>query len=331
MSIRHDLAPARSAAGIVIYHPDFAALARLVASVAADAFVIGIYANSPVTPEQQRRLAAAAGQAELVILRPGLNRGLGAAYNALQEMARAREAEFLLLLDQDSEPGACMIAQLVAVHRDLAAAGERAAVVGPSTVDADGQAMRGAAAAGEAAAAARVGFVISSGSLLRVDALHAIGGFRVDYFIDAIDIEWCMRAIAAGFSVWRAHQVVMAHCLGRGLIRLPLGLLLTDQPPRRLYTYLRNQLSMLRLAHVPRAHKLKFLLSLPLRLAAYLAHNRFSPDCVAALVNGVFDGVGNRLGPPDRALAPPLRGLWPRWGAVRPANSSLGEFSGRGR
>lgn len=336
MSTRHDLAPARSAAGIVIYHPDFSALAGLVASVAADAFVIGIYANSPVTPEQQRRLERVAGQAELVILRPGLNRGLGAAYNALQEMARAREAEFLLLLDQDSEPGCGMIPALVAVHRGLAAAGERAAVVGPSTVDPAGRAMRGAADSGDAApgqavAAARVGFVISSGSLLRVDALHAIGGFRVDYFIDAIDIEWCMRAIAAGFSVWRAHEVVMAHCLGRGLIRLPLGVLLTDQPPRRLYTYLRNQLSMLRLAHVPRAHKLKFLLSLPLRAAAYLAHNRFSPDCVAALVNGVFDGVANRLGPPDRALAPPLRGLWPRWGAVRPAGSGFGEFGGRGR
>ncbi len=332
MTIANDCVPARSAAGIVIYQPDFEALARLVASIAPDVIAVGIFANSAVSREQQRRLQAAAGQAELVLLRPGLNRGLGAAYNALHEMARAREAEFLLLLDQDSDPGAGMVPQLVEVHRALAAGGERAAVVGPSPVDAAGRLMRGAAGEGRVVstdpiAAERVGFVISSGSLLRVDALHAIGGFRADYFIDAIDIEWCMRAIAGGFSIWRANHVLMTHSLGRGLIRLPLGLLLTDQPPRRLYTYVRNQLSMLRLGHVPRAHKLKLVLSLPLRFAAYLAHNRFSRECAAALVNGVLDGLGNRLGPPDRALAPPLRGLWPRW-RVAPA---WGEFSGRGR
>lgn len=310
-------ARARSAAGIVIYQPDFDALARLVASVAADSLVIGIFANSPVAPEQQRRLQAAAGEAELVVLRPGLNRGLGAAYNALHAMARDHEAEFLLLLDQDSEPGEGMISQLVAVHRDLAVAGERAAIVGPRPVDLEGRPMKLASGSGEAdardpMAALQVGFVISSGSLLRVDALGAVGGFRSDYFIDAIDIEWCMRAIARGFSIWVAPGVLMTHRLGRGIIRLPLGLLLTDQPPRRLYTYIRNQLSMLRLAHVPRSHKLKLVLSLPLRFGVYLAQNRFSRECRAALVNGVLDGLRNRLGPPDRALVSPFRAFSPR-------------------
>ncbi|WP_439498657.1 rhamnosyl transferase [Bosea sp. (in: a-proteobacteria)] len=328
---------ARSAAGIVIYQPDFDALARLVASVAPDSLVIGIFANSPVAPEQQRRLQAAAGEAELVVLRPGLNRGLGAAYNALHAMARDHEAEFLLLLDQDSEPGKGMIPQLVAVHRSLAAAGERAAVVGPRPVDLTGRPMRIASDGGKVgshapAAAQQVGFVISSGSLLRVDALGAIGDFRADYFIDAIDIEWCMRAIARGFSIWVAPDVLMPHCLGRGIIRLPFGLLLTDQPPRRLYTYIRNQLSMLRLAHVPRSHKLKLVLSLPLRFGVYLAQNRFSRECRAALVNGVLDGLRNRLGPPDRALVSPFRTFSPRR-AMADSSRALawGDIDERGR
>ena len=146
--------------------------------------------------------------------------------------------------------------------------------------------------------------MISSGSLIPIDALAAIGDFRSDYFIDAIDIEWCLRADAAGYSIWVDPAVPMPHQLGRGVIRLPLGLLLTDQPARRLYTYVRNQLAMLRLSHVPLSHKAKFVVSLPVRLTVHLVHHRFSRDCVVALLNGLTDGVCNRLGPPDRALIP---------------------------
>ena len=72
----------RCVAGIVIYRPQFEALQRLVASLADDVTTIAIYANSLVSGEQQQALEASAGAAELVVLRPGLNRGLGAAYNA---------------------------------------------------------------------------------------------------------------------------------------------------------------------------------------------------------------------------------------------------------
>ena len=151
--------------------------------------------------------------------------------------------------------------------------------------------------------ATRVAFVISSGSLVDVEAAAAIGPFRADYFIDAIDLEWCFRAGARGFSIWVADRVRMDHRLGRGVIRLPvLGILLADQPPRRLYTYLRNQLAMLRLPHVPAAHKTRMLLSLPLRLPVYLVRNGFSREARAALLNGLRDGIAGRLGPPDGAL-----------------------------
>jgi rhamnosyltransferase len=295
----------RCLAGVVIYHPEFTALRGLVASLADDVSAIAIYANSPVSGEQQQALEQAAGDAELVILRPGLNRGLGAAYNAFRHLAKARETEFLLLLDQDSTPEPGMAAALMATHRRLVACGENPAVVGPQPIAPEGEKMRLAATArqddGEPL---RTTFVISSGSLIRLSALAAIGDFRSDYFIDAIDIEWCLRAAAAGYSIWVDPAVPMPHRLGQGVIRLPLGLLLTNQPPRRLYTYIRNQFAMLRLRHVPARHKIKFLVSLPVRLAVHLAHHRFSSDCVAALINGLRDGALGRMGPPDRSLIP---------------------------
>jgi len=297
----------RCLAGIVIYRPQCEALQRLVASLADDVTTVAIYANSPVGGEEQQALQAAAGPAELIVLRPGLNRGLGAAYNAFRQLAESCGSEFLLLLDQDSQPRPGLVGALVATYRGLASRGERVAVVGPQPVDIDGEAMRLSAAQArphDKGDPVRTRFVISSGSLIPLDALATIGDFRGDYFIDAIDIEWCLRAGAAGYSIWVDPAVPMPHQLGRGVIRLPLGLLLTDQPARRLYTYVRNQLAMLRLPHVPIQHKAKFLVSLPVRLAVHLVHHRFSRECATALANGLVDGVRNRLGPPDRAFIP---------------------------
>lgn len=298
----------RTSAGIVIYHPGEEQLLRLVGAVAPGLREVVVFANSEVSPETEGSLAEAAAPTACRIIRPGANVGLGAAYDAFLASAREAGDLFVLLLDQDSLPPKDAVPRLADLHARLAAAGERPAVVGPQPLDPQGQPMKIAplpapAPAGLRDEAKRVSFVISSGSLVDVAAAEAIGPFREDYFIDGIDLEWCFRANARGFSIWVAERVTMDHSLGRGVIRLPvLGLLLADQPPRRLYTYLRNQLDMMRLPHVPWAHKAKILLSLPLRLPVYLAHNGFSRDCRAAIRNGLRDGIAGRLGPPDGAL-----------------------------
>jgi rhamnosyltransferase len=306
-----DPAPVSVVAGIVTYNPDLDELEELVSRVAAEAEKVVIFANSPIEIQAVTRLReAAAGR--LILNEPGGNRGLGEAYDALLGTASAHGAEFLLLLDQDSTPTLQMISRLVDAHRHLAARGERPALVGPQPVDESGKPMRipvrqGSPAPASVPGTVRVEFAISSGSLLGVEVARAVGGFRRDFFIDAIDLEWCMRANHRGYSVWVARDVVMSHRLGRGIIRVPGGLLLTDQPPRRLYTYLRNQLAMMRLPHVPVRHKAKTALSFPLRIATYLAHNRFSAESRAAVLNGILDGIRNRLGPPDRATQSPFR------------------------
>lgn len=61
------------------------------------------------------------------------------------------------------------------------------------------------------------------------------------------------------------------------------------------------------MGHVPLAHKAKTLLALPLRIAVYLAHNRFSREIRSALWHGVIDGARARLGPPATVLGTPAR------------------------
>lgn len=290
-------------AGIVVYFPDPAHLARLVGRIAPEVREVVVYANSALSADAALSLAAAAAPTPLVVERPEANLGLGTAYNALAARALARGDAHLFLLDQDSLPAPGAIAHLRTVLAALEAAGERPAVVGPRPLDPDGLPMKVAAGAPRAQDGARpTAFVISSGSLISVEAVQAVGPFRADFFIDAIDIEWCLRAGARGYSVWIADAARMDHALGQGLIRLPFGLVMTKQPPRRLYTYIRNQLAMVRLGHVPAAHKGRFLLSLPLRLAVYLAHDRLRPETGRAIWRGLIDGVRGRLGPPHERL-----------------------------
>lgn len=290
---------ATTIAGIVLYHPEPGELLRLAASVAGEAAEVVLYCNSPLDDAEEARLRSTIPN--LAIVRPEGNRGLGCAYNAF--MARATElgAARLLLLDQDSLPSPGMISRLSEVASALSVGGERPAVVGPRPVGADGVPLKLPLVPGRHRGdALRAAFVISSGSLVLVDAAREVGPFREDFFIDAIDIEWCLRAGAAGYSIWVAGGVPMDHRLGRGVIRLPFGIHLADQPARRLYTYLRNQVAMLRLGHVPNGYKLKTLLTMPARLLVHLARNRFSRDYRQAVWHGVLDGAAGRLGPPRR-------------------------------
>ncbi|MFB9971420.1 hypothetical protein ACFFMP_16010 [Pseudoroseomonas cervicalis] len=288
-------------AGIVLFHPEPEQLDATLRAVLAEAAHVYLFLNAPLSEAARRCVGRHAGP-RLSLLGDGGNAGLGVAYNRMAEAARASGATALLLLDQDSSPPPGMIGGLLALRARLAEAGVAVAAVGPRPVAAEGsdtktpRLFRGAGAS-PVPGAAPLEFLISSGTLLDLAALERVGGFREDFFIDAVDIEWCFRAWARGFSCWMARDVVMPHRLGRGILRVPvLGLHLAVQPDFRLYAYARNQAAMLGLAHVPLRWKAKLL---PYLLVQALAHSlaQRRPGLPGVFLRGVWDGVRGRLGP----------------------------------
>jgi rhamnosyltransferase len=282
------LRPLRTVAGIVAFHPDSSGLLRLIAAVAGEVSRVIVFANSVLDPEMKSGMSGAAGQTPITLISPGENVGLGKAYNRIVELARLEGAEFVLLFDQDSMPSEGMVRGLEDLADELVRQGEKPFKIPRRR---SGR-LRPPGLA--------VDFAISSGSLIALTATAEVGPFDESFFIDAIDIEWCSRAWDAGWSVWLGMDILMTHRLGMGVIHLPFGLRLTDQPPERLYTYFRNQVAMLRLPHVPSAWKLRFVASLPARSFIYAVRNRFSPPVVKAIGLGLADGIMNRLGSPSR-------------------------------
>jgi rhamnosyltransferase len=292
----------RTVAGIVAFHPDPSGLVRLIASVAADVARIILFANSPLDRAVSDQIAKSAPGTPTTFITPGENLGLGRAYNSIIELALREGAEFALLFDQDSMPSQGMVGRLEDLFDQLRRQNEKPAVVGPRPVKVNGEPFKIPRRRAQPThlPATAVDFAISSGSLIALSAVKAVGPFDEEFFIDAIDIEWCSRAWKAGWSVWLGTDIPMTHRLGLGVIHLPFGLRMTDQPPQRLYTYFRNQVAMLRLAHVPAAWKLRFVASLPARCFIYSVRNRFAKPVVKAIGLGLVDGIMNRLGSPGR-------------------------------
>jgi rhamnosyltransferase len=56
--------------------------------------------------------------------------------------------------------------------------------------------------------------VITSGSLVSLLAFHEIGGFRDEFFVDCVDLEYCLRARSHGFHIVMTSKPLMQHSIG---------------------------------------------------------------------------------------------------------------------
>lgn len=292
------------AAGIVSFHPDPGLLLDLVATLSRDAGRIYLFNNAPLNPALEMVLA---DYPMLSTIEAGSNLGVGVGLNVIALAASREGFERLALFDQDSRAWPGMLPRLGEAFDRLEALRQAPAAVAPRLVaprdPANGaskppryRSRRGRAAEGTLRP---VDFLPTSGTLFNLRTLRETGLFRADFFIDAIDLEWCFRAWARGFSCWLASDVPMEHTVGTGTIPLGFGLTMPNQRPFRMGTYLRNTLYGFRLAHVPLGWKLKQLVYLPLQCFGFARHHGFRSDAVAPMLRGIRDGIIGRLGVPS--------------------------------
>jgi len=292
---------ANTMAAIVAFRPEFKALLALASQAKTEVALVVVFANSAL----EESLADALRAAGVEVIAAPLNMGLGEAFNQCAEAGRRAGMKRLFLLDQDSEPPAGLIGALSRTADALAARGDNPAVIGPRIVSPPGsnyKAPRYFARPGPAPfeAAEPVHYVISSGSLIGLEALERVGPFRADFFIDAIDTEWCFRAWAKGMSCWVMHGPAMAHRIGQGVVR-KLGRAMPRQALFRLYAYVRNQSHCLTLVHVPFGWKLRISAHLARVVLAYWIEARFSPRFLLHMMQAAWRGLRGRLGPPPGA------------------------------
>lgn len=298
------MAQASSIAAVVVtYRPDIATLQALVDALLPQVDRLWLVDNASANIESIRALAATRG---IAIIDNQDNLGVGAALNQGIAAARAHGHDHVLLMDQDSLPAGDMVARL----RDaLRAGGERLAAVGPAHVD---------ARTGDIAPFVRIGFpfnrklrpasgevvdcdfLITSGCLIPLHAIDAIGDMDAGLFIDNVDLEWCFRARARGYRVAGVADAEMEHRIGDRLHWRPGGRAIVHGSAR-LYFIMRNRVLLYRRSgtpgrwmaqDIPRA-TLKFL-GFSLVVAPRMANFR-------AMCRGLRDGLAGREGPDPHA------------------------------
>jgi rhamnosyltransferase len=220
----------------------------------------GLVAQAILVDNGSPSLKKLKSTSRLHIIRLKKNYGIAYAQNIGIERAIKLKVEHVLFLDQDSVPNPDMVNKLLSHFTKATRLNFHPAAIGPVTIDRRisikssfvvnrfGLPSRYRKTDQMKDGILQVQFLISSGSLVSIDALKKIGGLRSDYFIDHVDSEWCLRAKGLGFSLLGAFDSLMQHTLGDTIKQIWLlgwRSVSWHQPYRDYYVY-RNTLLAIR-------------------------------------------------------------------------------------
>jgi len=244
---------------VVTWQPDIGVLGELLDALCPQVGHVVVVDNATRDPEFREFCAA---RRDMMLVASNENHGLAHAINVGIERARGLQGvSHVLLMDQDSVPEAGMVGALQSAFRKCA--GERVAAVGPCFRDpreaGDAPFVRirfpvnqKVSCDGECETV-RCDFLISSGCLIPLAVLDDVGGMDGALFIDNVDLDWCFRASAAGYTLHGACAAHLRHSLGatrRYVPGMTRGIVVHS--PRRLFYMMRNRVLLYRRAYTPR-------------------------------------------------------------------------------
>lgn len=314
-------APRRDAASgvvavVVTYEPEPDAVRALLDALAPQVDHVVVVDNGSA-PTLRAALEVATQGHGATLLALGENLGVAAAQNAGIANARARGAAFVLLSDQDSLPAPDMVDRLLDGFARAAAgsggADRRPAAVGPVTTDErnPGAALlfsdhrwgpRRASLPADPAQLVDVTFLIASGCLVATSALDEVGAMNEAWFIDHIDLEWGLRARAAGFGLYGVPDAHLGHSLGDRTQRIPGRRRdVHIHSPRRNYYMARNTVLLIRSGLLHGAWRLGYAAWITKYTVFYVLAVPPRRARAALLARGLRDGLRGRTGRLDAA------------------------------
>jgi len=294
---------------IVTYNPEVAMLRNAISAVGSQVAAIVVVDNGS-EPRALAWLRQQEGSGRFTLLTQGRNTGVAAAQNRAIYWAREQGFDFVLIMDQDSVPAPGMVTLLRNAWLSLEADGEALAAVGPMPIDPHGGGetpfFRIAGLRAErihshdiGAEPLRVAYLISSGSLIKLDVFDRIGLMDEGLFIDGVDFDWCFRAEARGLKVFMVPMARLFHSLGTGRHRVWFfgRKEVLQHNPKRLYFMLRNSILMARRPYIPAGWKVY---SLRLVLKRLVAFGLLVPPRslnLRMMLTGIWHGIQGRDGP----------------------------------
>lgn len=293
---------------VVTFHPDALVVDRLQKiSVECDHVVV---VDNGSSSESLETIKSSVPRADL--LSQPTNIGLAAALNLGLRRAIAAGFTWAITFDQDSTPAPSLIDALWDTHLKLPGA----AIIAPriceaTTAEAEYcwvcKSKRWPFCFRRVRCADRdlpnVTHVITSGSLTDLTVWSDLGGFESKFFIDYIDVDYCLRVGRAGRSIAVSFGATMDHQLGnrRRAELFRHDFRPTFHEPFRHYYIARNRVLVWQRYCLSEPHWALFDLSYALyNLARVILFEDRKWLKIKAAALGLFDGLRGRYGPMEQ-------------------------------
>lgn len=275
---------------VVTFHPDEGFASRLVVALAQfeAVFLVDNTASvaEPAFSEEHPRLHRQNNSQ---------NAGLGVALNQGCRAAVAAGFEWVVTLDQDTQLDPCFLEAMIQAWR---ASEERPALLGCNYLSVSRGRYKIRFNGDKALRSVKT--VITSGTLMHLATWSSLGGFREDFFIDAIDHEICLRARGAGFHVAIYPEPLMEHVIGTPSAHDSIigAMLPYSHSPLRNYTNARNTTCVL-LQYSLREPlwSLRRMAGLTAELLAIAVLEKNKRQRLLLFFKGVGHGLTRRMGP----------------------------------
>lgn len=249
----------------VTFNPDVAVLTGQLESLPGAALKVVIDNGSdPAISTAVSDLASKV--ANVVFVANQNNMGLGAAINqGVSTVLRiAPRTEFVLLLDQDSQPQRESVESLLKAFHQLESMGRTVGCVGPLLLDTATGFTHGFHQSTrwrwkrvypriDSTALVPCANLNGSGTLVRVSLFQSLGGLDERLFIDHLDTDWSFRIIASHHELWGVPKAVFVHKMGNESRRFWFfgWRLWPMRSPQRHYYLFRNTVLLMRRSYVP--------------------------------------------------------------------------------
>jgi rhamnosyltransferase len=224
---------------VVTYNPDSSFPDRLdILAAQVDSVLVVDNHSSPSAISMLRQVGALPN---VSLIFNSANLGQASGLNIGIAQAIANCYDWALLLDQDTVPAHDMVDGLREVYEQFPDK-DNLAIIGSNYRD---------PTTGEPIARTQVttGYsweervaVINSGSLISLKAYKTVGSFRNEYFIDCVDVEYCLRARSKDFKVILTRKPLMVHGIGQPTYHRFLWktVATSHHSPQRRYYLIRN-------------------------------------------------------------------------------------------
>jgi rhamnosyltransferase len=253
---------------VVVYNPNLTKLIKNLISIRSQVFNLVIIDNS----HEKINLNDIPIKIDYFYHNSNKN-GIARAQNIGINFALNNNANFILLMDQDSKPDINMVSTLLTDFHKLLNNNINIAAIGPIPINSSNNLpykprFRNVISFDIDNNLFIANELISSGTLINASAFSKIGNFDEKLFIDGVDHEWCWRAIFNNFQLCQTKNTSILHTLGEGDKKI-LGVRIAISSPFRTYYQYRNYIYLFKKKHVPLYWKLNNLLKYTIKYFYY--------------------------------------------------------------